>query len=139
MPPLVGEPTTSPFTGADWVGDVAWFDGPLASIYRDDRGPLYAHWCDQGPDANRWAVVRLTPERLRDLGDGKVSMRDLLTAHDGDAWLVDLDTHGDPLPNGCVRVAAFPEEYLPTEHSIHPRTEWTHLDPGAWTAAGLAW
>lgn len=96
-----------------------------------NAGEVHAHWCDQSATANRWAVVRVTRERLRALGDGAITMHGLLTRPDGEAWLVDLRVSPCTAAEVeevecvlCVRVTAFPEEYLPDPDSPAPRAGW---------------
>lgn len=131
MLPVEGEPCPSPLEGAEYIGSVEWYDGPIAGVFRDAAGLLYAHWCDQSATANRWAVVRVTRERLRALGDGAITMHGLLTRPEGEAWLVDLRVSPCTAAEVeevecvlCVRVTAFPEEYLPDPDSPAPRADW---------------
>lgn len=150
LPPLVGEPCESPLERAEFVGDVLYHDGPVVSVFRDVTSVvgslLLVSWCDQGNISHRWAVARITPQLLRRMGDGEVTLRDLLNGPEAPAerWLVDLSAaprraevdgdHGPRVPDGCptwdivcvgcVRVASFPEEYLPGVGSKCPRTDW---------------
>ena len=129
LPPIVGDPCASPLDGAQHIGDFAWYDGPLSSLFRDASGLLYVHWFDNDERVNRWGVVRISREHLDALGAGTITLRDVLTQPDAEAWVLDLGTaDGRVAPIACARTATLPVDYLPDADSHLPRDDWFHLE-----------
>lgn len=100
-----------------WNADLVYYDGPLISLYRSERGEdvLYV-WLDCTATRHRWCVVPISRESLRGYLDQSYS---LLTLFERAKHLITFDV-GDALRKGGVTLTyfdSFPREYLPQPDS----------------------
>ena len=76
-----------------FIANLATFDGPLESLFRDAEGRLYLYcWFDADSQYNRWIVVRIEKPDLKRYLFGEISLMNILTKpRDGILYLIDID------------------------------------------------
>lgn len=124
LPAMPGVACEDPLDGADELGDLGYYDGPLTTLFRRGDDLLIASWAGRGDDAHRWMVVVVSRERLRALGDGAVAFRDLLTQPEGGhLWLTDRDGAA-VFRSSRIVPADLDPRYLPDPGVTFSREEW---------------
>ncbi len=110
---------------------LVYFDGPLLTILQDHAtGTLYlTMWADMDATCHTWCLAQVTPEHVRLLGEGTVSIlgtfraseRVFVGRHDGTRWH-SLES---------VSLAELDPEWLPDADVFCPRAEWDEQEPKA--------
>lgn len=113
-----------------WNADLVYYDGPLISLYRSERGEdvLYV-WLDCTATRNRWCIVPVSRESLRGYLDQAYT---LLTLFERSKHLITFDAN-DSLRKTGITLTCFaniPNEYLPQPDS--------HLSDDIATPAAIA-
>ena len=101
------------------IADLIYFDGALLSYYRDNgRGHYLYYWCDADESHNRWLVVQVGDYALRSFLARQITLRQLLLrAEYTRAYLLDMDSDGDPVHILHVKLADLPDDYLPADET----------------------
>jgi len=120
--------TEFPFKELDKVADLIYFDGPLLSLFRNDKGDQYFfYWCDNSENANRWLVYRVTDHEVTAYLSKRISLRDiLLHPSDGLIFSVDIDddlNYNNPL---LLKPNDLPTSYIPSVNSTYKFTPITY-------------
>ena len=126
LPALPGVPCADPLDGAEEIGSLGYYDGPLTTLFRRGGDLRIVSWAGRGDDAQRWMVVAVSRERLRALGDGAVTFRDLLTRPEGDLWLTDRDG-ATVFRSSRIVPGDLDPRYLPDPGVTFAREEWHDL------------
>lgn len=127
LPAMPGVACADPLEGAVEIGSLGYYDGPLTTLFRRGDDLRIVSWAGRGDDAHRWMVVAVSRERLRALGDGAVTFRDLLTQPEGgELWLTDRD--GATVFRSCrITPDDLDPRHLPDPGVTFPRVEWHDL------------
>lgn len=88
-----------PYASIRKVADLAYFDGPLLSLFRDDNHDNYIYyWYDADEICNRWLVFRLSEKQLANYIKQTLTLRDMITnPFGGHLYVVDIDGEGNQL------------------------------------------
>ena len=117
MIPLPGQPIRAlPIARLHKVCDLEYFDGPLLSQFRHDRGDHYLYyWCDCDETANRWMVLRVSETGIIRLVNRFVPLDYLIpkSCQDDFVYFVDMDTSGVFLRFAICLIDQIPGNYLP--------------------------
>lgn len=103
------------------VRDLQYFDGPLLTEFRDERGDHYlGHWCDCDEMANRWLIARTSQRDIIQLVNKIRSLRETLIGGVQDRlyYFIDLLTDMKVAAVSVATRAVIPNDYLPTEDSF---------------------
>lgn len=100
-----------------WNADLIAFEGPLLSLFQNDRGKdILVSWLDADDKANRWACFEVHRSLLNDYLRGDVTL--LETFQDANRiYVFDVDAK---LKRKNVRLVSFsqlPEDYVPAPDS----------------------
>ncbi len=108
-----------PIKNGRLIADLIHFDGALLSYYRDNgRGHYLYYWCDADESHNRWLVVQIGDYALRSFLARQITLRQLLLrAERTHAYLLDVDSDGDPTDILRVEPANLPDDYLPADET----------------------
>ncbi len=101
-----------------WNADLVYYDGPLVSLYRSERGEdvLYV-WLDCTATRHRWCIVPISRESLRGYLDEAYSLLELFRRS---KYLIAFDV-GQGLKKTGITLTChrdMPEDYLPEEDSL---------------------
>lgn len=110
-----------PFGSLKKEADLVYFDGPLLSLFANERGDNYLyHWCDVDESSNRWLVFRVDAGDLNGYLSGKWPLRRLVL-NPPDGFVVSADVDGEGRYHNLYLL--WPEEisadYLPTPESLY--------------------
>lgn len=110
-----------PLTGLGKVADLIYFEGPLLSIFKNDRGDSYFYcWCEADQDVNRWLVFRVSDKDLNSYLSKKLSLRDLvLKPSDGFLFSVDIDNQLQSKNIHIINPLDLPQSYIPSAESFY--------------------
>jgi hypothetical protein len=117
-----------PVDGLFKVGDLVNYEGPLMSLFSNQKGELYLyHWCDCDESHHRWLVYPVTLNQLINYLNRKLTHYQLIMGNRV-AYAVDLD--GDAEVHNLTRLptAEIPEDYLPDKEILHDDEDCPHLD-----------
>lgn len=101
-----------------WNADLIAFDGPLLSLFKSDSGidALFV-WLDCSEIRNRWAIIDIKRDNLRDYLNRKLSLLDVFKASTS---VTVFDAGPTARKSNLVRTrwSDLPQEYLPKENSF---------------------
>lgn len=131
MKELSGTPLKEfPFKNLFKVGDLVNYQGPLLSLFSNEKGELYLFdWSDNDAQYNRWLVFRVRLNQLLQYLNKNISHHQLISTCLSDCiYSVDMDNELNY--NNVIRLNAdeIPEEYLPDKDVLHDDNECPHLD-----------
>lgn len=94
-------------------------DGPLLSLYYNDRGDYYLlYWLDCDDEANRWMILRVDIKTLYEyLNKDKTLLQLISNSPDNFVWITDIDNNGIQSNTKALPFASIPSDYLPDEDS----------------------
>ncbi|GEM_PF-492692 len=103
------------------VADLEYFEGPLLSLFKNNKGDQYLYyWCDCDELVNRWLVFRVSDEKINAFLSKRISLRDLiLQPADNFLFSVDLDHVLNQVNSYLIEVAELPELYIPDVDSLY--------------------
>ena len=131
MKELSGTPVEKfPFPNLFKVGDLVNYQGPLLSLFSNEKGELYLYdWSDSDDKYNRWLVFRITLYQLIRYLNKNLSHYQLVRTYYSDCiFSVDIDDDLNYHNIKSLNVADIPEEYLPDKDILHNDEESPHLD-----------
>jgi hypothetical protein len=105
-----------PITGLLKVRDLEYFEGPLLSHFRHERGDHYLYcWCDCDEKANRWMVLRVSETSIIRLVNRFVPLDQVVpkACQDDFVYFVELDSAGSVAETVLCLNEQIPEVYLP--------------------------
>ena len=109
--------TARTFPNFSWTLDIVNYDGPLISLYRDKRGKeALCCWLDCNTTRNRWCLVPIQRDLLRQYLTFNCSLRDVFSKTHK---LFVFETTANGSRHNFLEVATkdFPSDYLPEEDS----------------------
>lgn len=94
-------------------------DGPLLSLYYNDKGDYYLfYWLDCDDTSNRWMVVRASLNTLYQYINKEITLLQVIKdSSDSFVWVTDLDGKGEQINTLAVPFANLPQDYLPDTDS----------------------
>lgn len=94
-------------------------DGPLLSLYYNDRGDYYLfYWLDCDEKANRWMVLRVDIKTLYEyLNKEKTLLQVIKNSPDNFVWITDIDGKGRQILTCALPLSSVPSDYLPAKDS----------------------
>lgn len=103
------------------VADLIYFDGPLLSLYRDSEGMDFIYyWCDCDESTNRWLIISVQNQTVRDFFAKQISLRNLIKeAKDKFIYCVDIDSNLKLENAFIISPRNLPPNYLPQEDSFY--------------------
>jgi len=122
--------TEFPFKNIFKIGDLVYFDGPLLSVFSNDKGEIYLFdWSDNDDKYNRWLVFRISLTQLIQYLNKNISHYQLITTYFTDFIVsVDIDNDLNYYNVLLLNVADIPNDYLPDRDVTHIDEESPHLD-----------
>ncbi len=120
----------NPFKTFFKVGDLVNYEGPLLSLFSNERGDLYLYdWSDKDTRYNRWLIFRITLDQLNHYLNGNLSHYQLITTcYTDNIYSVDIDGQLNYHNIRQLNVDEIPPEYLPKSNVLHDDEESPHLD-----------
>lgn len=94
-------------------------DGPLLSLYYNDRGDYYLlYWLDCDDRENRWMILRVDINSLYDYLNKDESLLQLIkNSPDNFVWITDINNQGKQTKTQALPIESVPSQYLPDEDS----------------------
>lgn len=92
-------------------------DGPLLSLYYNDKGDYYLfYWLDCDDNVNRWMILRVDTKTLYEyLKQEKTLLQVIKNPSDNFVWITDIDNNGKQIYTQALPSTSVPEDYLPEE------------------------
>ena len=99
-------------------GDLLYHEGPLLSVFKDALSDNYYFykWSDCDTKAHRWLVFKVHIKGLKAFFDKKLSIKQLILEQPF-SYMLDLDTHLEPINIAVVSASNIPKSYLPEQDS----------------------
>lgn len=112
---------TLPWKNLDKIADLIYFEGPLLSLFKNNRGDNYFYyWCDANETHNRWIILRITDKDLNFFVNKKITLTELITKpSDGFVFTVDIDDNLEYHNIFILSPSALPHSYIPQEDSFY--------------------
>lgn len=109
-----------PFPNARRVADLVYYDGPLLSLFRDNRGSSYLyHWCDSDETCNRWLCFGVSEQILDNLMRQQKTVRQACDSRANRYfWIEDINTSLENKATYILGREAVPPEYMPNPELI---------------------
>lgn len=94
-------------------------DGPLLSLYYNDKGDYYlCYRLDCDDNANRWMMLRVDTKTLYEyLNQEKTLLEVIKNPSDNFVWITDIDNNGRQIYTQALPSISVPEDYLPDPDS----------------------
>lgn len=94
-------------------------DGPLLSLYYNDRGDYYLfYWVDCDDKNNRWVIGRTDPRSIQKYLMKETTLYNIIcNLTDCFVWITDIDNDGRQTYTGAIGIKDLPEDYLPAKDS----------------------
>ncbi len=94
-------------------------DGPLLSLYYNDKGDYYLlYWLDCDAESNRWMILRVDNQTLYEYLDKERTLLQVIQQpSDNFVWITDIDNAGNQIFTKALPVSAIPSAYLPAADS----------------------
>ncbi len=125
-----------PAAGLIWESDLEYYDGPLLSVYRNQKNePFLDIWVDFDPDNGETRLLfRTTEVRLDAYCNNKITFLQLLMyCEDGFVWISRWKEMGTRIESELVQARHIPEHLLPGDVLRHPRDAESENDVAAIT------
>jgi hypothetical protein len=117
MNPLPGQSIdVFPIAGLLKIRDLEYYDGPLLSQFKHDRGDHYLYyWCDCDQTANRWMVLRVSETSIIRLLNRFTPLDYIIpqSCQDDFVYFIDLDELGSLLGSALCLIDQIPVDYQP--------------------------
>ncbi|MDR1918984.1 MAG: hypothetical protein LBQ65_04975 [Tannerellaceae bacterium] len=103
------------------ISDLIYFDGPLLSHYKSNKGENYLfYWVDADDKYNRWIVIRTDISSILLYLEKRISLHAIITQPNDDfVYIVDIDNGLNYHNIKLLPIASLPEDYTPTENSFY--------------------
>lgn len=112
------------------IGDLVNFDGPLLSLFRDEKDSLYLyHWVDNDEKSNRWIVAKTSLFFIKGYLKQEISHWNLIIkSPERYLFLVDLDHELNPINQLQISKGALSssKDYLPAQDVFHESEDCPH-------------
>ena len=119
-----------PKDGLFKVGDLVNYEGPLMSLFSNNKGDLYIYdWSDCDDDSHRWLVYQVTLNQLRNYLNGHLTHYQLIMSNSV-VFVVDLDSDAKPHNITLLATIDIPLDYLPDKDVLHEDEDCPHLNKG---------
>jgi hypothetical protein len=106
------------FGDINYVTDLLYFDGPLLSLYTNNKGQkLLFYWVDVDDDFNRWLVREINPSDVIKYLNKNISLYSLITSKVNSLYKVDIDNNIKFNNIELIDIDKLPENYLPLKDS----------------------
>lgn len=109
--------TAKTFPSLTWAMDIVNYDGPLISLYRDNRGKeALCCWLDCNRTRNRWCLIPIKRELLRRYLTFNLSLKEVYS-HAPNLFVFETTNKGSRCNFFEIPLKSLPTEYIPDQDS----------------------
>jgi len=101
------------------IADLLYFEGPLVSLFEDNKEKAYYLycWCEADKNCNRWLVLGITKEQIQNYIKGKVSLYKIITTAES-YFLCDINNDIEYENIYFIELSQLPASYIPDKDSF---------------------